>query len=318
MASLPPPRGALSDSISAALSGPFREQVPDLPAVGGADHDDAAISLWVLHQLHYRGFDGVDERWEWHPDLHAVRWLLEGDLEERLRKRMPPLTTTGDVVADIRAVIAGADGPSLARHLQQRGSRDQALDLLRQRSIYHLLEADPTSWVVPRMPGGRAKAALLEIQFDEYGAGTPARLHHDLFARGMEACGLVPDPGHYAGEALPEVLEQNNAVTMFGLHRRLRGAALGHFAVFEATSSIPSRQLVQGFERLEVADAVIAYYDEHVEADAVHEQLALRDVCAGAVEDEPALAEDVLLGAWSCVDLEHRTAEAMLRRWGVA
>lgn len=318
MASLPPPRGPLSDALTGALSAPFTEQVRDLPTSGPLEHEDATLSLWVLHQLHYRGFEAVDERWEWHPDLHAVRWLLEGDLEERLRKRMPALTRTGDVVADIRAVVAGAEGPSLARHLQQRGTRDQALDLLRQRSVYHLQEADPTSWVVPRLAGGRAKAALLEIQFDEYGAGSPARLHHDLFARGMEASGLVADPGHYASEALPEVLEQNNALTLFGLHRRLRGAALGHFAVFEATSSIPSRQLVQGLERLEMAAEVIAYYDEHVVADAAHEQLALRDVCAGAVEAEPALAEDVLLGAWTCVDLETRTARAMLQRWGVA
>ena len=318
MASLPPPRGVLSHSLTAALTGPFQEQVQDLPTDGGFDHDDAAISLWVLHQLHYRGFDGVDERWEWHPDLHVVRWLLEGDLEERLRKRMPLVRRTDDVVADIRAVVADSDGPSLARHLQQRGTREQALDLLRQRSLYHLQEADATSLVVPRLPGGRAKAALLEIQFDEYGAGSPARLHHDLFARGMAASGLVADPGHYAAEAIPEVLEQNNALTLFGLQRRLRGAALGHLAVFEATSSIPSRQLVQGLDRLGMAQEVIAYYNEHVEADAVHEQLALRDVCAAAVEAEPALAEDVLLGAWTCLDLETRTAEAMLRRWGVA
>ena len=172
--------------------------------------------------------------------------------------------------------------------------------------------------MVPRLPGGRAKAALVEIQYDEYGAGDPQRLHHDLFARGLEACGLDSTPNAYIDDAITEVLEQNNVTSMFGMHRRLRGAALGHFAAFEATSSLPSRQLVQGFDRLGLPAEVQAYYDEHVEADAVHEQVALRDICGGLVEREPDLAEDVLLGAWTCLDLEARTAAAMLTRWDVA
>ena len=38
------------------------------------------------------------------------------------------------------------------------------------------------------------------------------------------------------------------------------------------------------------------YFDEHVEADAVHEQVATRDICAAVVADDPALAEDVHFG----------------------
>jgi hypothetical protein len=46
--------------------------------------------------------------------------------------------------------------------------------------------------------------------------------------------------------------------------------------------------------------------------------VALRDICGGLVEREPDLAEDVLLGAWTCLDLEARTATAMLTHWGVS
>ena len=105
---------------------------------------DDALALWVLHELSYRGFTDVDERWEWHPDLMTLRWRLEGELEQRLRKRMPATDRSGDLVTDLERVIADDDGPSLARHLQRHGSEDQALDLLRQRSLYHLKEADPT------------------------------------------------------------------------------------------------------------------------------------------------------------------------------
>ena len=50
----------------------------------------------------------------------------------------------------------------------------------------------------------------------------------------------------------------------------------------------------------------------------MHEQVALRDICGGLVAREPELAEDVLFGAWTCLDLEARTASAMLDRWEVA
>lgn len=324
MASLPAPRGPVSEALLLCLGGNFSERLPAWPGAGPGNRSealtsaDANLALWVLHELSYRGFGEVDERWEWHPDLIALRWRLEGGLEQSLRKRMPSIDRTDDLVADLERLIAEHEGPSLARHMQRHASREQALDLFRQRSIYHLKETDPTSWVLPRLAGGRAKAALVEVLFDEYGAGDPQRLHHDMFARGMVACGLSSEPGRYIDDATTEVLEQNNVGSMFGMHGRLRGAALGHFAAFEATSSVPSRQLAQGLARLEIPQPMQAYYEEHVEADAVHEQLALRDICGGLVAREPDLAEDVLFGAWTCLDLEARVATALLDRWTVA
>ena len=58
--------------------------------------------------------------------------------------------------------------------------------MLMQRSAYTLREADPHSWAIPRLEG-RAKAALVEIQSDEYGGGRPQRVHAELFARAMRA-----------------------------------------------------------------------------------------------------------------------------------
>jgi hypothetical protein len=162
------------------------------------------------------------------------------------------------------------------------------------------------------------KAALVELQYDEYGVGDPSRLHAQLFARGMEASGLRPEPGVYVDEAPVEILEQNNALSMFGLRRRLRAAAVGHLAAFEATSSLPSRRMAQGLQRLGFPEEMVSYYSEHVEADAVHEQVALRDICVALVEAEPHLEADVWFGAWACLDLEDRTATRLLSTWGVA
>ncbi|MBJ7359456.1 iron-containing redox enzyme family protein, partial [Nocardioides sp.] len=159
---------------------------------------------------------------------------------------------------------------------------------------------------------------LVELQYDEYGVGDPSRLHSHLFARGMEASGLRPEPGVYVDEAPAEVLEQNNVLSMFGLQRRLRGAAVGHLAAFEATSSLPSRRMAQGLQRLGLPAEIVSYYTEHVEADAVHEQVALRDICVALVAETPSLETDVWFGAWACLDLETRTAHRLLRSWGVA
>jgi hypothetical protein len=257
----------------------------------------------------------VGEDKEWDPRLLGVRRGLERQLEARLRARWPGHEPDpDDFAADLFTYIEGHDGPSLSRYVQTEATEEQVLDLLRCRSIYHLKESDPTAWVVPRLPVV-AKAALAELLYDEYGAGDPNRLHHHLFARGMEAVGLRSEYGAYLDDVPLEVLEMNNALSLFGLHRRLRGAAMGQLAAFEATSSVPSRWMAQGLDRLGMANEMIAYYTEHVSADAVHEQLAVRSVCGGLVEAEPEQTTEVFFGAFTCLDLEARLAATLLGRW---
>jgi hypothetical protein len=312
---LPKPRGRLSDAVLGALRDVPAVTVPRID-VEAESADDAALTLWVLHELSYGGFDEVDDRAEGEPELMRVRGGLERRLEGELRDRWPgaPETELGSGFFDW---VAEHDGPSLARHVQTDATREQVLDLLRARATYHLKEADPTTWVIPRLPVA-AKAALVELQYDEYGVGDPARLHAHLFARGLDACGLRPEPGAYVDEAPVEILEQNNALSMFGMQRRLRGAAVGHLAAFEATSSLPSRRMAQGLERLGFPEEMVGYYTEHVVADAVHEQIALREVCLALVREEPTLEPDVWFGAWACLDLEDRTARRLLDAWGVS
>jgi len=311
---LPKPRGPLSQSLFQAL----REWPGSAPAwPRAADGEDAAVALWAAYELSYRGFDDVDDGLEWEPGVLELRQRLERDLEGRLRDRYRPPETTEPFAEALFDYIAGHDGHSLAAHVQRNATDEQVLDLMRLRSIYHLKEADPTAWMVSRLPVA-PKAALVELLYDEYGAGDPNRLHSHLFAKGMEAAGLRAEYGAYVDEAPLEVLEQNNAMSLFGLHRRWRGAALGHLAAFEATSSLPSRRMAQGLERLGFAPELVGYYTEHVEADAVHEQLAVRSICGALVEAEPTLVDDVFFGAFTCLDLEDRVAGRLLTQWGAA
>jgi hypothetical protein len=298
--------------LSALADVPVRE-VPRLD-LAPESADDAALTLWVLHELAYGGFVEVDDRADGEPELMRVRRRLEDDLERELRHRWPGVPEGVDLGTGFFDWLADQDGPSLARFVQAEATHEQVLDLLRVRSVYHLKEADPTTWVIPRLPVS-AKAPLVELQYDEYGVGDPARLHSHLFARGMEASGLRPEPGVYVDDAPVEVLEQNNALSMFGLRRHLRGAAVGHLAAFEMTSSIPNRRYGNALRRFGCDKDVTDFYDEHVEADAVHETIAAWDLAGGLAREEPEVAADILFGARALMALEARWATHLLGSW---
>lgn len=308
----PEPRGALSAAIFDAMR---KGSLPTfLGAMRPKGDADAQITLWALYEQHYRGFDDVDAGLEWNPTLLTVRAGLERDFESLLRERFVPPQRTTPFAEAFFEYVSEYEAPSLAKHVQSHADRSQVLQMLKARSIYQLKEADPTTWAVPRLPGVPA-VALMALQFDEYGAGNPRQQHAQIFARGMEACELNAAYGAYINDVPTEVLAQNNAMSLFGLNRRWRGAAVGHLAAFEADSSLPSQQMVRGLRRIGLPEAIAAYYVEHVEADAVHEQLAVREICEPLVRAEPELLDQVFLGAFTCVDLEARTARSLLAQW---
>ena len=324
---LPEERGPLSSGVLGMLGG---EAAVDFDALVAAvrgrsevadvvGDDDFQLAMWVMYELHYLGFEGVAEEWEWDPRLLRVRLALDGVFEADLRRRTDEhvaaaLAADGDVPERLFDLTETIDGPSVARFVQREATREHFKEFLVHRSVYHLKESDPASWVIPRI-SGKPKAALVELLYDEYGAGRPDRLHATMFASGLEACGLEREYGAYLDQVPAYTLAVNNAMSLFGLHRRLRAAAMGHLGAFEATSSLPSRRFVSGIRRLGLPEEVAEYFDEHIEADAVHEQLALRDICAELVRQDPSLERDVFFGAAVCLHLDSAAAEQMIAAW---
>ena len=333
---IPDARGPISGGLFRLLAG-----VPgDDSAAQGALHDliegqlpltndiiddgDMQLALFCLYELHYGGLDGVDDRWEWNPGLIAVRQLLEEPFELALRSaarlfagsvQPPAAGLDSDAVADILFGLAGQEGgPSMSRFVAKKATLDQLGEFLVHKSIYQLKEADPHTWAIPRLTG-RAKAALVEIQADEYGGGRPDRMHSALFARTMRGLGLDGVYGGYV-DAVPAIsLAAVNMMSLFGLNRRLRGAIAGHLAIYEMTSSRPNQLYGNGFRRLGFGDEVTGYFDEHVEADAVHEQIAGRDLAGGLVEAEPDLLSDVLFGATAVLAIDARLTLHIMGAW---
>ncbi len=314
-APLPAPRGPLTDFLFDHLvRAPHRLTVPPGPVDDPLWGDDFHLALYCCYELHYRSMAGVAEAWEWEPSLVGFRGRLEHAFERRLHEEVGAPRPVEDVEAALHDVIAGHVGPSLSSYAEQRADLEQLRELAVHRSAYQLKEADPHSWAIPRL-SGRAKSALVEIQFDEYGAGVPGQSHAELWATSMEALGLDSAYGAYL-DVLPGLtLATTNLITLFGLHRRLRGALVGHLAIFEMTSVVPMARYAAALRRVGVTAAGRRFYDVHVEADAHHEVVASRSLAAGLVASEPSLAGDVLFGARAIMALEDRFARHVLGRF---
>jgi len=274
--------------------------------------DDVHLALYVLYELHYRGFAGVDPAWEWEPSLLTVRQALESTFERALRAESPPAGHT-DVEADLNA-LAGGDGPSLSGYMLEGGTRVQFEEFAVHRSAYQLKEADPHTWCIPRL-SGEAKSAMVLIQADEYGDGVAGESHAELFADTMAAFGLDPTYGAYVDVLPGTTLATVNLVSLFGLHRRLRGALVGHLALFEMTSVGPMGRYSDALRRLGLPTLARRFYDVHVEADLVHGVVARSRLAGGLARQEPDLAPDIVFGARALSAVEARFAGHLLESW---
>lgn len=275
--------------------------------------EDLQLALSLCYELHYRSFAGVDDTLEWDPDLLRFRGRLESQFLAALRYGV---AGGDDVDAALEALLVSpVSGVGPSWHLVERGERWQLREYVVHRSIYHLKEADPQAWVIPRLDG-QAKASLVTIEHDEYGAGRAERLHANLFARMMLDLDLDPSYGRYLDIVPALTLATVNAMSMFGLHRVLRGALIGQFAGVEITSSPGSARMAAAVEALNgQVPGASGFYAEHVEADAVHEQLVRRGVIADLLAREPHLAADLVFGIQADALLEDRLACHLVTAW---
>ncbi|MCW4355500.1 iron-containing redox enzyme family protein [Hoyosella sp. YIM 151337] len=274
--------------------------------------DDVQLALTICYELHYRGFAELDQRWEWYPELLWLRAALEERFVTSLRTRIPqrdPVDTLEDL-----CTTPDTDAEGVPQHLRDQGTWDQLREFFIHRSIYHLKEADPHAFVIPRLTG-QVKAALVAVEFDEYGGGRAARMHSQLYRDLMDAAGLNPRYLAYLDAVPAETLATVNLMSLCGLHRAHRGALVGMFAAAEITTGPSAKVMVDALSRLEAPEACVEFYREHIEADAVHEQLMRKDVVGALLRFEPELTEDVSFGIHASEYLEDRFASRLLQHW---
>jgi Iron-containing redox enzyme len=313
---LPPPRGPVSETVVRALARepthPFRA-----PALGDPLGEDLQLALYLCHELHYQGFTGVDPDWEWEPRLIGLRGAMERSYLDLLRDQTldgGPVSPAAVTDALEALLVEPVDGDGVTHHLRDRGERRELREFVAHRSVYHLKEADPHAWVIPRLRG-RAKAAVVAVEFDEFGGGRAERMHARLFADLMDDLGLDSSYNGYLDLAPAETLAVVTMMSMFGLRRSLRGALVGHFAAAEITTPPAARRMTAALERLGAGPRATTFYTEHIEADAVHEQVLRHEVVEPLLAEEPELAADVLLGVRATEFVEERFGAHLLGCW---
>ena len=308
------PRGSWSRLALALMHAEPAEPVTLEPVEDPLGDDDLHLALYLCYELHYRGLTGVDDSREWDPRLLELRLAMETAFLDALPERSPDGAIAADDVGEgIRGIAGSADTGPLAGYLERDADVEQMSEFLIHRSAYQLKEADPHSWAIPRLEGP-TKSALVEIQYDEYGSGDAAWMHAELFRRTLTSFGLDGRYGAYVDRLPGTTLATVNLVSLFGLHRRWRGALLGHLALFEMTSAIPNRAYGNGLRRLGFGEETTRFFDEHVEADSLHEVLA-NDLAVDFARREPELAADVLFGARCLDELEARFSRSLLDAW---
>ncbi len=315
---LPPPAGPLTGALFEQLRRP-PAPLPELPEPLGDPLDDLDhhLALYACCELAYRGWAGVDPEWEWEPTLVGLRGALERRFERAIVAGLAELPEAPDrkVPDRLNELIAADDSPSVALFLAREGDRELIRELLVHRSADRLKEAEPHLRTIARLPD-RPKAALVEILADELGGGRPEMLHSNLYRRTMNALGLDGRENAYIAHLPGVTLATVNLMSLFGAHARLRGALVGHLAVTEMTSSAASRRYAQAVRRAGFRSREAThYFDEHIEADAVHDVLASHELAGGLAESEPELADSIIFGARALMLVEKRLTHHLLCAW---
>ncbi|MFD5825040.1 iron-containing redox enzyme family protein [Lentzea sp. NPDC060358] len=308
---LPSPRGPLSEAVIDTLS---RDRTGRALRFSAADPfgEDLTIALHVMYELHYGGFDGVDPAWEWDTELLRLRGRAEQAFLGALRSGVDG---GDDLESELDALLVEhVPGSGVSHHLRDDGTWDEMREYFAHRSVYHHKEADPHAWVIPRLRG-RAKAALVAVEFDEFGGGRADRMHQRLYADLLEGAGMSADYLAYLDDVPAPAIAIVNMMSLFGLHRSLRGALVGHFAAAEITTGPSAHRMAQALGRLGADPRCVEFFTEHIEADAVHEQVMRRDVIGSLLEQEPSLRADVVFGVQATELLEQRLADHLLSSW---
>lgn len=285
----PRPTGPWSRHVSAVLQQRALGRPKSLPF--DRFDDDAQYAWFLLNCASYQGWDGVADDVEWDPHVLALRRRFERWFLDEMRRRC----TDGPVEPReaVRHALAPSGTPGIAAYLEHRGTALQVRESLLLRVPYQHQEADPHTWLVPRLRGD-VKRALCDIQAGEYGVGH-TRTHAELFLAAVAGSGEPATSGVYP--LLPgAAFATFNFLTAAGLNRSLRGAAIGQLALFEMDSVDPNQKMVHACERLGFSDDVTEFFRVHVLADAEHEVIAARAFLDEYPLDEPDQVDNLLFG----------------------
>lgn len=158
---------------------------------------------------------------------------------------------------------------------------------------------------------GDAKLALAENYWDEMGNGAVADMHTVLFEKSaVHMREILSRAGIDVGALVPSAaLRNGNILMLYALRRRYALRLLGAVSILEHTAPRRFQKTAQGMRRLGFAEDAVYYHEMHVAVDAKHGDDLFRRVLGPIVEQNPAAAEEIAMGAL----IRYQTAMAYYR-----
>ena len=238
---LPEARGDLTFALVDALrrDDPDCCPRPSSPAADPLTDDELQLALWICYELHYRGFDDVGADGSGSPSCSACAASSRRSLLGALRARVAVPGRTRPVAAAAARTRRLRRRPvAVAVHAAQ-ANRD-AVPRVRDAPLGLPAEGGRPAQLGDPPAERPAKAALVEIQADEYGGGElRADALRALPRRCCAASGSTTPTAPTSTRCPASRSRVSNVMSLFGLHRALRGALVGHLAAYEMTSSAP-------------------------------------------------------------------------------
>lgn len=312
---LPWPRGPLSDFVITTFSshsdsvGLSPHVVLDDPLVD----DDFQLALYLCYELHFRDVARTDL--EWDPTLLSFRAELERVFVYRLRQFDCASSAHSTALGvSLDELLESADNRGIGEYLELHATLDQLREYCVHRSASCLKSGDANSFGIARLKGG-AKAAMAKMQFADMGYGDARSMNSTHFAATMMALELDPRHGAYVGHLPAASLAQVNLESLFGLHRRWRGALVGAVVMNKLSSVDIMDHCLHAMFRLDGSVAGANYFSNRMNADAIHAFIARDQLVAGLVATDPQIADDVLFGATVQLRLEENFARHALDSW---
>ncbi|NKV12092.1 iron-containing redox enzyme family protein [Rhodococcus hoagii] len=272
----------------------------------------------MLYELHLQGIDGVDDRWEWESASRRGPAAAGATVRRRYPRAPGDRVAAArgrfgdDVVAALWEMNAPTREPGLSDFMARTRCSSSSANCsspVAETSCVRLTSTPSAS------PHGRGpKAALLEIQIDEYGQGRLDRMHSRLFATTMRELGRSDAYAHYLDAVSPrDVGDVECAVLFRGAPPHL-GALVGHLCAIETTSALPSKKYSAGLHA-RYGSAATLFFDEHVRRIPSTSRSRSATPRGRSGERSAELLDDVLLGAAACLALDDLLGEHVTDCW---
>jgi len=142
---------------------------------------------------------------------------------------------------------------------------------------------------------GVTKMEIAANFWDEMGNGELEKVHTRMFARALELMGENPEESG-SNFTLESLISANMSMYVV-LRRNAFYKGIGYCAVTEYLAPKRFKHVLHAWDRLELPDEAAEYHRVHIEVDAVHAYGWFRNVVAPLVDENPAVASEIAIGA---------------------